>query len=385
MSLSYLVLSVRIITSIMASKQQLGFRMCAVHETSTVVAQDQRVFPERQPLSHDQGHAAILSCLGNVEEPWFLSQGPVLGASCRRRMLMTDASLTAGGAILEGRSSHGLWKDQHFSWHINRLEMLAVFFALKKFLADLRGHHVLVHSDNTSVVSHINHQGGLRSRPLCKLVCQILLWSQGKLLSLRAAYIPGTHNIEADILSRQGLRPGEWRLHPEVVELIWREFSQAQVDLFASRETSHCPLWFSLTHPAPLGLDAIVQTWPRFRLYAFPLIALLPGVLERVCRDRVLLLLIAPWWPGRVWFPDLISLLYGPLLELPVSRDLLSQAGGSIFHPIQNYGNCGFGLWGGPAHRLRSLNWVCWDHSPLKSSLHEETLCFEVESFHFMV
>ncbi len=62
------------------------------------------------------------------------------------------------------------------------------------------------------------------------------------------------------------LRPGEWRLHPEVVELIWKEFGQAQVDLFVSRETSHCPLWFSLPHPAPLGLDAMTQTWPRLRL-----------------------------------------------------------------------------------------------------------------------
>ncbi len=75
-----------------------------------------------------------------------------------------------------------------------------------------------------------------------------------------------------------------------MVELIWREFGQAQVDLFASWEMSQCPLWFSLTHPAPLGLDAMVQMWPRLRLYAFPLIALLPGVLERVHRARVLLL-----------------------------------------------------------------------------------------------
>ncbi len=93
----------------------------------------------------------------------------------------------------------------------------------QEFLADLRGYHVLVHSDNTSVVSYINHQGGLRSRQLCKLACQILLWAQGKLLSLRAAYIPGAHNIGADILLRQGLRPGEWRLPPELVELIWRD------------------------------------------------------------------------------------------------------------------------------------------------------------------
>ncbi len=39
-----------------------------VHETPAVVAQDKRVFREGQTLSHDQGHAAMLTCLGNVEE-----------------------------------------------------------------------------------------------------------------------------------------------------------------------------------------------------------------------------------------------------------------------------------------------------------------------------
>ncbi|KAI2653717.1 hypothetical protein H4Q32_014045 [Labeo rohita] len=42
---------------------------------------------------------------------------------------------------------------------------------------------------------------------------------------------------------------------------------------------------------------------------------------------------IAPFWPGRVWFSDPISLLDGSPWEIPVRRDLLSQAGGSILHP----------------------------------------------------
>ncbi len=90
----------------------------------------------------------------------------------------------------------------------------------------------------------------------------------------------------------------------------------------------------------------MVQTWPRLHLYAFPLIALLPGVLERVRRDRILLLLIAPRWPGRVWLSDLRSVLDGPPLELPTRRDLLSQAGDRYFTLNQNCGNCGLGLWG---------------------------------------
>lgn len=47
---------------------------------------------------------------------------------------------------------------------------------------------------------------------------------------------------------------GEWRLHPNAVQLIWSRFGKAQVDLFASQEFSHCPLWYSLTE-APLGMD----------------------------------------------------------------------------------------------------------------------------------
>ncbi len=45
------------------------------------------------------------------------------------------------------------------------------------------------------------------------------------------------------------------------------------------------------------------------------------------------LLLVAPFWPGRVWFSDLISLLDGSPWEIPVRRDLLSQVEGMILHP----------------------------------------------------
>ncbi len=84
-----------------------------VHETHAVVT----------------GHAAMLTCLGNVEGTLVPVPGSHVGASCHRKMLTTDASLMGWGAILEGRSSQGLWKDHHLSWHINRLEMLAVFLA----------------------------------------------------------------------------------------------------------------------------------------------------------------------------------------------------------------------------------------------------------------
>ncbi len=70
-----------------------------VHETPAVVAQDQRVFPEGQPLSHDQGHVAMLSCLGNVEETLV----PVPGSRVGSFMSSQDAN--------DRCLSHGLGSD----------------------------------------------------------------------------------------------------------------------------------------------------------------------------------------------------------------------------------------------------------------------------------
>ena len=50
---------------------------------------------------------------------------------------------------------------------------------------------------------------------------------------------------------------------------------------FMSRETTHCPRWFSLNPPkGPLGLDALSHKWPEGLLYAFPPLPLIPYLLN---------------------------------------------------------------------------------------------------------
>ncbi len=51
-----------------------------VHETPVVVAQDQRIFPEGQPLTHDQGHAAMCTGLGNMKETLVSVPGSRVGS-----------------------------------------------------------------------------------------------------------------------------------------------------------------------------------------------------------------------------------------------------------------------------------------------------------------
>ncbi len=130
-----------------------------------------RANPQRQIRVTRQG----LHTLSMWFRPRFLTLDPTLGPCCHRKMLTTDASLTGWGAVLDGRPAQGIWRGHFLEWHINCLKMMALFRALKYFLQQLRGYHVLVWVDNTAVVSYINHQGGLRSRRLNRLAQQVLL------------------------------------------------------------------------------------------------------------------------------------------------------------------------------------------------------------------
>ncbi|KAK0155754.1 hypothetical protein N1851_001747 [Merluccius polli] len=100
-----------------------------------------------------------------------------------------------------------------------------------------------------------------------------------------------------------------------------------------SEASTHCQLWFSLRETtSPLRQDALAYLWPSSLLYAFPPIPLIWQTLHRVQQGNHRLLLLAPYWPGRLWFPRLYRLLNGEPWALPKRRDLLSQLEGSIWH-----------------------------------------------------
>ncbi len=90
-----------------------------------------RANPQRQIWVTRQG----LHTLSMWFRPRFLTLGPTLGP--------TDAFLTGWGAVLDGRPAQGIWRGHLLEWHINCLEMMALFWALKYFLQQLRGYHVL--------------------------------------------------------------------------------------------------------------------------------------------------------------------------------------------------------------------------------------------------
>ncbi len=95
--------------------------------------------------------------------PWsdlaFLRAGVPLEQVSRHVVVSTDASATGWGAMCNGHAAAGLWTGPQLQWHINCLELLAVWLALRRFRTLLHEKHILVRSDNTATVAYINHQG----------------------------------------------------------------------------------------------------------------------------------------------------------------------------------------------------------------------------------
>lgn len=116
---------------------------------------------------------------------------------------------------------------------------------------------------------------GRHSFSLSFLTCRILV----DLLSICAIHAPGCLNYGADMVSRQRVTQGEWRLHSQNVNMIWNIFGRAEVDLFASAANTHFPLFFSVTEPSTLGVDVLSHPW-------FLLVNILHQVLYRIRQEK---------------------------------------------------------------------------------------------------
>ena len=141
--------------------------------------------------------------------------------------------------------------------HINYLELKEVFLALQEF-QDLCIHKiVLVETDNTTVVSYINREGGMRSGPLRALLWRILTWCARNQVTLKARHIPGRLSVVADKLSRlDQTTQTEWSLLQEVFQAICNRWHWPQIDLFATRFNKKLPLCHRYRIPWP-------QQWMR--------------------------------------------------------------------------------------------------------------------------
>jgi len=276
----------------------------------------------------------FLSTVQLWQDVAFLSQKSPLHPPHPTQSLYTDACETGWGAHLDSLHISGLWEPELLGRHINYLEMEAVNRAVTAFSDHMQNQVTLLRTDNTTVASYINKEGGTHSHDLCRLAVKILrrVWElRGHLIAL---YIRGESNVLADVLSRKGkIVQTEWTIHQGTLDSVFSGWGKPMIDLFATRLNFRLPLYVSpVEDPQAWSVDALALDWTGLAAYAFPPPVLLPRVLRKVRSESCSLILLAPNWPAQPWFPLLLSMLVEVPVKLPLRRDLLSQPQSRLVH-----------------------------------------------------
>ena len=189
--------------------------------------------------------------------------------------------------------------------------------------------------DNSMVVAYVSKHGGTVSDSLCELAGQLLHWTEAHNVLLEARYLLGQSNVLADLLScRNQVLGAEWSLLPQVAKKIIRTWGSPTIDLFATHLNAKLPLYCSLIpDPQAIFEDAFRHPWNHLDVYALPPFHLVERVVARVRETPNLsMTLIAPLWPEKLWFADLLLLLIQSPLALPSWDRLLCQPHFHRFH-----------------------------------------------------
>ena len=248
--------------------------------------------------------------------------------------IYTDASKTGWGAAMDNSSTGGAWTEEESRCHINLLELLAIFLALKCYAKDLRAKRILLRVDNKTAIALINKMGGIQFPHLTSLAKEIWMFCEQRNLFIFASYIPSKENIVADKESRSEFN-NEWKLNSQMFEFICENYGFPEFDLFASRFSKQCKKYASFKpDPGAEIVDAFSFPWNKKILYyAFPPFNLICRVLKKAQHDEANIIIVAPNWPSQPFYPLLMRLSKEKPLILKPNKTLLISSSRNV-HPL---------------------------------------------------
>ena len=271
-----------------------------------------------------------LSKLALSDVDWWLSNvNNSFGYICRPPSdltLYSDASLSGWGAVLDSISSGGPWSPTEAMYHINVLELLAAYFALKSFRTQVANKHVKLMIDNTTAVAVINHMGTNHSHNCNVLATKIWNFCYENRIWITACHIPGEDNVEADRESRCFFKQdAEWMLSRKCLSTALSRLNfKPEIDLFASRLNKQFEKYCSLRpDPNAFAIDAFTLSWSTKKFYCFPPFSCISRILQKVKQDKATGILVAPMWPTQVWYPILVKMLCAAPVHLRPRKTLL--------------------------------------------------------------
>lgn len=252
--------------------------------------------------------------------------------------IQTDASLSGWGAVFDLEKIGGRWSEYEQEKHINYLEMLAIWFALKSFKDKVYNKHVKILSDNSTAVSYINNMGGCKSQDCNQIAKEIWIWCIGNKTWISCTHIPGKSNVDADFMSRNFNDQLEWKLSENIFKSLVSLWGEPVIDLFASRMNNQLQCYCSWkADPFAEHVNAFLLDWGNFKsVYLFPPFSLLSSCTQKLRMDRAKGIIIAPLWPTQPWFTQLMQLLVDKPILIRKEEKLLYLPYKNVQHPLED-------------------------------------------------
>jgi ribonuclease HI len=209
---------------------------------------------------------------------------------------------TATGII---QIAKGVWSEAMTEEHSTMQELQAIYNTLQSFNPnnELAGKRILIKTDSQAVFFIINKAGS--RDPFVHDLCKEFTWyCIHKDISLKATWIPRELNEFADFYSKL-TDSGDWKLNPQVFDMLERKWGKFEIDLFASYDNHQTNRYYSLYFtPTCEGVDAFNFTWGRSG-WCNPPFSLIAKVIAhgQYCGSRFCL--ICPYTPSAPWWPSI--------------------------------------------------------------------------------
>lgn len=251
-------------------------------------------------------------------------------------IITTDASSEGWGSVCNDMKIGGRWSDFERDFHINYLELLAVFYALKSFCKEVNSKYIAFKVDNTCAISYINNMGGIKSADSNILAKSIWIWCIEHNIWISADYIPSAQNI-ADIESRKFNDNIEWMLSKDIFKALTKIWGMPCIDLFATRLNRQIAR-FAAWKPDPDCdfVNAFSVCWSDIYIYVFPPFSLIGRCVQKIRREQAECMMIIPVWPTQSWYSSALQLLVEQPILLPSTHNLLTLPGTDKVHPLIN-------------------------------------------------
>lgn len=228
--------------------------------------------------------------------------------------LFADASDSGWGAVLPDLAdspegvARGCWTADEQCMHINQKEMRAVRYALLSFESLVSDRVVRLFEDNT-VTQSVLGRFASRSAVLMEEYRELWFVLEQLHVQLQVVRVESDLNL-ADAPSRY-VDNSDLRLSPTAFAGLDRLWGPHTVDLFASSENAHLPVFYSLHRcPGTSGVNALLQSWSGHNAYALPPFntSVLLQVVQKVREECATVTLVVPCWPSQPWFHELMVL-----------------------------------------------------------------------------